>query len=224
MICRPMLITTLLRPCGLREQLTFSARGATKRAFPTRLRSKRRPRSGSSIHASNGKVKKTPSVADYANLIAEKGGFRLTTWREGSKNKLSALFAARRVLPIATEGVNRPEAETVWLLTEWENGEPKPNKFYFINAPKFFSTRQLVRQVEQRWRTERAYEDLKGQLGLDHFEGRRYRGRHHHLSVALCCYAFIVAEQARLFPRARGEISALPAERGAAEPDAWALQ
>jgi SRSO17 transposase len=144
--------------------------------------------------------KKTLSVADYANEIAEKGGFRKTTWREGTKDKLSALFAARRVLPIANEGVKRAEAENVWLLMEWENGEPKPNKYYFITAPSSFTTKRLVRQVKQRWRTERAYEDLKGQLGLDHFEGRRYRGWHHHLSVALSCYAFIVAEQTRLFP------------------------
>lgn len=147
--------------------------------------------------------KSTLSVADYANQIVEEGGFRQTTWREGTKNKLSALFAARRVLPIAAEGVKRAEKENVWLLMEWENGEPKPNKFYFITAPKFFSTVQLVRQVKQRWRTERAYEDLKNQLGLDHFEGRRFRGWHHHISVALCCYAFIVAEQARLFPPAK---------------------
>jgi SRSO17 transposase len=60
---------------------------------------------------------------------------------------------------------------------------------------------QLVRLVMQRWRTERAYEDLKGELGLDHYEGRRVPGWHHHVSVVLCCYAFIVAERARHFPR-----------------------
>lgn len=151
----------------------------------------------------NRQGKSTLSVADYANQIVEEGGFRQTTWREGTKNKLSALFAARRVLPIATDGVKRAEQEIVWLLMEWENGEPKPNKFYFITAPYSFSTVRLVRQVKQRWRTERAYEDLKNQLGLDHFEGRRFQGWHHHLSVALCCYAFVVAEQARLFSPAK---------------------
>jgi SRSO17 transposase len=145
---------------------------------------------------------RTLTVAEYANQIVKQGGFRQTTWREGTKSKLSAQFAAKRVLPIADEGVKRAEAENVWLLMEWEDGEPKPNKFYFITAPKFFSQRQLVRQVKQRWRTERAYEDLKGQLGVDHFEGRRYPGWHHHLSVAIACYAFVVAEQARHFPPA----------------------
>lgn len=146
--------------------------------------------------------KRALTVAEYSNQIVKQDGFRRTTWREGTKRKLSAQFAARRVLPIADEGVKRAEAENVWLLMEWEDGEPKPNKFYFITAPKAFSRKQLVRQVKQRWRTERAYQDLKGQLGVDHFEGRRYPGWHHHLSVAIACYAFIVAEQARHFPPA----------------------
>ncbi len=60
--------------------------------------------------------------------------------------------------------------------------------------------KRLVRTVKQRWRIERVFQDFKGELGLDHFEGRRYRGWHHHVSVALCIYAFVAAEQARRFP------------------------
>jgi SRSO17 transposase len=56
---------------------------------------------------------------------------------------------------------------------------------------------------KERWRTERVYEDLKGELGLDHFEGRRFRGWYHHVSVALCCFAFLVAERARASPLGR---------------------
>ena len=59
---------------------------------------------------------------------------------------------------------------------------------------------QLVHLLKERWRTERVYQDLKGELGLDHFEGRRFRGWHHHVSVALCCFAFLAAERARAFP------------------------
>lgn len=145
---------------------------------------------------------KTVSVAQYATQIVARGGFRRTTWREGTRGKLSAKFAARRVLPIADEGVPRAEREDVWLLMEWEDGEVRPTKFYFATAPPFFTKKQLVRNVKQRWRVERAYEDLKGQLGLDHFEGRRFQGWHHHVSVALSCYAFVVAERARHFPPA----------------------
>jgi SRSO17 transposase len=60
--------------------------------------------------------------------------------------------------------------------------------------------KQLVRRIKQRWRTERVYEDLKGELGLDHFEGRTYTGWQHHVSCVLACYAFLVAERARAFP------------------------
>nr|WP_224249972.1 hypothetical protein [Hyalangium gracile] len=71
--------------------------------------------------------------------------------------------------------------------------------------------KQLIRLVMQRWRTERVYEDLKGELGLDHYEGRRFPGWHHHVSVALCCYAFIVAERVRRFPpSAQGTVQAHP--------------
>ena len=142
---------------------------------------------------------KTLSVAEYATKIADRGGFRRTTWREGSNGRLSSRFAARRVLPIADEGVKRAEREVVWLLMEWEDGQPTANKFHFITAPVHATKKQLVRAVKQQWRTEHVYRTLKGQLGFDHFEGRRFPGWHHHMSVALSCYAFIVAEHARHF-------------------------
>ncbi len=143
---------------------------------------------------------RTLSVAEYANKIVERGGFRRTTWRQGTKGKLSARFAARRVLPICNEDLPRAEREVVWLLMEWEDGEPAPNKFHFVTAKRFVTKKWLVRQVKQRWRTERAYQDMKGELGLDHFEGRRYPGWHHHVSAVLSCYAFLVAERARYSP------------------------
>jgi SRSO17 transposase len=68
------------------------------------------------------------------------------------------------------------------------------------------SHKELVRTIKERWRTERMYEDLKDELGLDHFEGRSFRGWHHHVSVVICCYAFVVAERMRAFPPStRGE-------------------
>ncbi len=82
-----------------------------------------------------------------------------------------------------------------------------------MGPPKSWK-KQLIRLVMQRWRTERVYEDLKGELGLDPYEGRRFPGWHHHLSVALCCYAFIVAERVRRFP---------PSARGTAEAHAQPL-
>jgi SRSO17 transposase len=142
------------------------------------------------------------SVRDLALQIAKKKrGFRRVTWRHGIKNKLSARFAIRRVLPFHDDGWDAAtERERLWLVCEWPHDEKEPTKYYLVTLPKGWTNKRLIRLIKQRWRTERAYEDLKGELGLDHFEGRRFPGWHHHVSVALCCYAFVVAERVRRFP------------------------
>jgi hypothetical protein len=80
------------------------------------------------------------------------------------------------------------------------DGESKPTKFLLTTLLRHMSKKQIVRIVEERWRTEPAYEELKGELGLDHFEGRSFLGWHHHVSVVPSCSAFIVAERVRRFP------------------------
>jgi SRSO17 transposase len=95
-----------------------------------------------------------------------------------------------------------PDAQ--WLLIEWRDGEAEPANYFLSTLPVRMTKRQLIRIVMQRWRTERVYEDLKGELGLDHFEGRRFPGWHHHVSVALCCYAFVIAERVRRFSPSAG--------------------
>ena len=124
--------------------------------------------------------------------------FRRVTWREGTKGEMWSWFATCRVIPWRE---NRATAnpESVWLLVEWPPNEVSPTKFTLVTLPKSTSTKQLVRVTRQRWRTEQMYRDMKGELGLDHFEGRRFRGWNHHVTVALCCYAFVAAEQARSF-------------------------
>lgn len=131
------------------------------------------------------------------------GAFRRFTWREGTKAKMASRFCFRRVVPAPDDGTDPTERERVWLVVEWPEGEAKPNKFVFTTLPRRLSKKQIIRLLKERWRTERAYEDLKGELGLDHFEGRSFPGWHHHISVVLCCYAFIVAERARHFPPSR---------------------
>ncbi|MEE9385043.1 MAG: transposase [Nannocystaceae bacterium] len=66
--------------------------------------------------------------------------------------------------------------------------------------PKSMSLKNMVRAIKNRWRIEQSYRDLKGELGVDHYEGRSFIGWHHHISVALACYAFLIAEQVRSFP------------------------
>ena len=139
------------------------------------------------------------SVADLAAQNTRL--FRRTTWREGTSERLSARFVLRRVIPYHDDGIDPSVREDVWLLMEWEDSESKPTKFHFINLPPGRRSRKrIVRLIKQRWRTERVYEDLKGELGLDHFEGRSFPGWHHHVTVALSCYAYVAAEQARRFP------------------------
>jgi SRSO17 transposase len=149
------------------------------------------------------------NVRDLAFRIHNRGGFRRCTWRKGTREDLTARFALRRVVPCADD------SEALWLLIEWRDGEPEPAN-YFLASMYVKTKKQFVRLVMQRWRTERVYEDLKGELGLDHFEGRRFRGWHHHVSVALCCYAFIVAERVRHFPPSAGGKDDPAAERSAA--------
>lgn len=139
------------------------------------------------------------TAAELASAIGP-SAFRRVTWRQGTRRKLTARFAAQRVVTVHEDGWPPSEREDVWLLIEWPDGEPEPNKFHLASMPRTFTRKQLVRLVKQRWRTERVYEDLKGELGLDHFEGRRFAGWHHHVSVALCCYAFVIAERVRRFP------------------------
>jgi len=135
-----------------------------------------------------------------ATKLDAKGKFQRFTWRTGSRGELSARFAMRRVTPWAEQGNELDERSTVWLLIEWRDGEADPANYYFSSLPQHTSLDSLVAITTQRWRTERAYQDLKGELGLDHYEGRKFRGWHHHISVVLCCYAFAVAERHRIFP------------------------
>jgi SRSO17 transposase len=130
--------------------------------------------------------------------------FRRCTWRQGTSRKLSSRFALRRVKVPCDEGLE-PTAE--WLLIEWPLGEHDPTGYFLTTLPRKMSKKQIVRLIKERYRTEQAYEELKGELGLDHFEGRSFPGWHHHVSAALCAYAFLVAERARAFPpRADGRV------------------
>jgi SRSO17 transposase len=150
-----------------------------------------------------GQLGKRMSVAELGAALGAK--LRTVTWREGTKVTMSSRFARVRVVVDRDDGRVR---EPQWLLIEWPKTEPKPTKFVLSTMPESTSCKQLVRTFKSRWRIERSYEDLKGELGLDHYEGRSFIGWHHHVSVVLACYAFLVAEHARSFPpSARGQSS-----------------
>jgi SRSO17 transposase len=152
----------------------------------------------SSNHA--GELGDRLSVLALGKMLERK--LRRVTWREGSKVTLQSRFARIRVVVTHENGQPR---EPEWLLVEWPEGEPNPTKFVLTSLPSSISCIELVRTFKSRWRIERSYEDLKGELGLDHYEGRSWVGWHHHVTVALACYAFLVAEQVRSFSPSAAE-------------------
>jgi SRSO17 transposase len=131
---------------------------------------------------------------DLAQNLEPKA-FKKITWREGTKKPLRARFAFRRVV-IPGDPLEKP----LWLVMEWPDDEEGPTQFYLCTLPGRTQKKALVRLLKERYRTEQVYEELKGELGLDHYEGRRYPGWHHHISAVLSCYAFVVAERERPFP------------------------
>jgi len=121
--------------------------------------------------------------------------FRKVTWREGSKGKLSSRFAAWRVRPAHKLSAGQEPLAALWLVAEWPEGEAAPTKFFFSNLPPGTSLRQLVRTAKSRWWVEHSYKELKDELGLDHFEGRSWRGWHHHVTLVLLAYGFLVLQR-----------------------------
>jgi SRSO17 transposase len=152
----------------------------------------------------DGRPSGDPIGAQALGLELGSKAFRRITWREGTRRKMHSRFCFRRVKIAQDDGTDADDREPLWLMIEWPEGEEKPTDFVLTSLPRRMSKKQIVRIVKERWRTERAYEDLKGELGLDHFEGRSFPGWNHHVSVVLCCYAFIVGERSRHFPPSEG--------------------
>jgi SRSO17 transposase len=147
-----------------------------------------------------GRDGQVATKAVTARELSETLNFRRVTWRQGSAGPLSARFAFAKVVPAHDDGWRPEEREVVHLVCEKREGEDEP-RFHLTSLPADrLANTYVVRMLKQRWRTERVYQDLKEELGLDHYEGRRLQGWHHHVSVVLACYAFIAAERAAFPP------------------------
>jgi SRSO17 transposase len=126
--------------------------------------------------------------------------WRTIRWREGTRGIMRSRFAAVTVRAAhRDEQRSQPRAEE-WLLIEWPKGEREPTKFWLSTVPQEASLEDLVRLAMLRWRIERDFEEMKGELGLDHYEGRNWLGFHHHGVLCIAAYAFLAAERARLSP------------------------
>jgi SRSO17 transposase len=137
------------------------------------------------------------SVAEMAAITR----FRRVTWRDGTKKRLTGRFAFERVVPAYGDSDIEPKhREALWLIMEWRDDEDEPTKYHVTSLTPEMTKKRLVRLIKERYRTEQVYRELKTELGFDHYEGRRFPGWHHHVSVVLACYAFVVSERARAFP------------------------
>jgi SRSO17 transposase len=121
--------------------------------------------------------------------------YRKLTWREGTNTKLSSRFAALRVRAAHREYQLDLPRDEEWLLIEWPKEDPEPTKYFLSTLPADISRQELVDAVKSRWRIERDYQELKQQFGLDNFEGRNWRGFHHHATLCIAAYAFLVGER-----------------------------
>ena len=128
-----------------------------------------------------------------------KHAWRTIRWREGSADWLSSRFARVRVRvghsQLAPELISQE-----WLLIEWPEGEAEPTKYWLSTLPANVSFRQLVDFAKLRWRVERDYLELKQEVGLGHFEGRGWRGFHHHATMCIAAYGFLVSERETIPP------------------------
>jgi SRSO17 transposase len=119
------------------------------------------------------------------------GSYRTISWREGTNATLTSRFARVRV---RAAQANRPRAEE-WLLIEWPKDEAQPIHYFLSTLAADISLKDLVAMVKMRWRIERDYLELKQELGLGHYEGRNWRGFHHHASLCIAAYAFLMLER-----------------------------
>ena len=153
-------------------------------------------------------------VKDLA-LSLPANAWRTITWREGTNVPLRSRFARVRVR-IAKRDFDRSEPwPEEWLLIEWPKGEKEPTKYWLSTLPKDIAFARLVDLAKLRWRIERDYQELKQEVGLAHFEGRGWRGFHHHASLCIAAYGFLISERETIPPSehrssARLQTSRLP--------------
>jgi SRSO17 transposase len=140
------------------------------------------------------------SAKEVARALPEHA-WRTIRWREGSANWLSSRFARVRVR-VGYNGAIPGQVAEEWLLIEWPVGETKLSKYkYWLSTlPAEIGFRQLVDITKMRWRIERDYQELKQEVGLGHYEGRGWRGFHHHATLCIAAYGFLVSERAAIPP------------------------
>ena len=142
-----------------------------------------------------------PDAVSVKNLALglHSKAWRTIAWREGTNAQLSSRFARVRV-HVASKHERRANRAKEWLLIEWPEGEDEPTKYWLSTLPKNIPFRDLVDAAKLRWRVERDYQELKQEVGLGHYEGRGWRGFHHHATLCIAAYGFLISERETIPP------------------------
>ena len=155
-------------------------------------------------------AKHRPIAAKKLALGLPKHAWRMIKWREGTSERLSSRFARLRVRVARGDDQFAECRAEEWLLIEWPEGEKEPTKYWLSTLPANISLRDLVNTAKLRWRIERDYQDLKQEVGLGHFEGRGWRGFHHHATLCIAAYGFLVSERETIPPSGPRSATLLP--------------
>jgi SRSO17 transposase len=141
------------------------------------------------------------SAKELATSLPAEAWYKVT-WRQGVKKKLQSRFAALRVRPAHRDYWRAEPHPKEWLLIEWPSDESEPTKYWLSTLPAETPLVELVHMAKHRWIIERDYQELKQELGLGHYEGRGWRGFHHHATLCIAAYGFLVAERNLFSPSA----------------------
>jgi SRSO17 transposase len=151
-----------------------------------------------------------PVTVKALALSLPRSRYRSVAWREGSAGLLRSRFAAVRVRPAHRDTWRATPRPEEWLLIEWPAGEAEPAKYFLSTLPASTPLKEMVALAKLRWRIERDYQDLKQEVGLGHYEGRGWRGFHHHAALSIAAYGFLVSERSPIPPSGSRRYPKLP--------------
>jgi len=163
----------------------------TKPPRPHPLKARGRGRPPSVYHYGDQRPRAVREVAEKAR------GWKQVRWREGTQGWLEPRFYACRVRPSHGFNAGQPPHKEVGLLGEWRRTEKEPTKYFLCDLPAHYTLRRLARIAKSRWQIEQDYQQLKEELGLDHYEGRSWAGWHHHVTLVMLAHAFLTLEKLR---------------------------
>jgi SRSO17 transposase len=141
-----------------------------------------------------------PVAAKTLALELAADAWQTITWRDGSNTPLTSRFARWRVRPAHNDAKRSQPAAEEWLLVEWPEGEAEPDHYWLSTLTADISLERIVDQAKLRWRIERDYLELKQEVGLGHYEGRGWRGFHHHATLCIAAYGFLISEKETIPP------------------------